>query len=53
MIDFDRYDQAPEDCEPGYCNYDSYRRFIALKEQNPNFVPMISIGKKGRIKGHR
>jgi len=38
------YDLAPEDCEPGYCNYDSYRRFIALKQKNPDFVPMISIG---------
>ena len=39
-----RYDQAPDDCEPGYCNFDSYRRFIALKETHPNFHPMISIG---------
>ena len=38
-------DQAPEDCEPGYCNFDNYRKFIALKEQNPDFVPMISIGR--------
>jgi len=37
-------DQAPEDCEPGYCNYDNYRNFIKLKDTNPNFVPMISIG---------
>ena len=27
------------------CHYDTYRRFVGLKEQNPNFVPMISIGK--------
>jgi len=26
------------------CHYDTYRRFVGLKEQNPNFVPMISIG---------
>lgn len=40
------FDLAPEDCEPGYCNYNSYRRFIALKEINPNFIPMLSIGKE-------
>ena len=39
------YDLAPEDCEPGYCNYDSYRRFVALKEQNPDFVALLSVGK--------
>ena len=39
------YDLAPGDCEPGYCNYDSYRRFVNLKSVNPNFVPMLSIGK--------
>jgi len=38
------YDLAPEDCNPGECNYDSYRRFVALKDQNPNFIPMISVG---------
>ena len=27
------------------CHYDTYRKFVGLKEQNPNFVPMISIGK--------
>jgi len=37
-------DQAAEDCEPGYCYWDNYRKFIALKDQNPDFVPMISIG---------
>merc|ERR1711988_2021775 len=37
-------DQAPEDCEPGYCNYDNYRNFIKLKDTNPNFTPIISIG---------
>ena len=42
------FDQAPEDCGPEgaqYCHHDSYRRFIALKQQNPNFKPIISIGK--------
>merc|ERR1712038_1116512 len=41
------YDQAPEDCGPDgsiYCHYDSYRRFINLKQNYPNFKPMISIG---------
>lgn len=38
------FDLAPEDCEPGYCNYDGYRRFVALKNINPNFVPMLSVG---------
>ena len=38
-------DQAPEDCEPGYCNYDNYRNFIKLKDTNPNFTPIISIGR--------
>ena len=33
------------DCDPADCRYDSYRRFVALKERNSNFVPMISIGK--------
>ena len=52
------YDQAPGDpgCkpDPATCHYDSYRRFVALKEQNPDFVPMLSIGKtliKGKA-GH-
>ena len=27
------FDLAPEDCEPGYCNYDSYRRFVGLKDR--------------------
>eukprot|EP00095_Tigriopus_kingsejongensis_P002043 maker-scaffold556_size137522-snap-gene-0.37 protein:Tk02043 transcript:maker-scaffold556_size137522-snap-gene-0.37-mRNA-1 annotation:"chitotriosidase-1 isoform x2" len=36
------YDLAPADCEPGYCNYDSYRRFTAL--QDDNFTPILSIG---------
>ena len=39
------YDQHPDDCAEGYCCYDSYRRFIKLKDQAPDFVPMISIGK--------
>ena len=40
------YDLGPQDCPLGAeeCNYDSYRRFIGLKQQNPNFKPMISIG---------
>ena len=38
------YDLAPWDCQPGYCNYNSFRRFVALKEVNPNFIPMLSIG---------
>ncbi|TRY63193.1 hypothetical protein TCAL_02085 [Tigriopus californicus] len=36
------YDLAPEDCEPFYCNYDSYRRFTALGSDK--FVPILSIG---------
>ena len=46
------YDLGPQDCPLGAeeCNYDSYRRFIALKQQNPNFKPMISIGKIFSIK---
>ena len=41
------YDLGPQDCPLGdaECHYDSYRRFIALKEQSSNFKPMISIGK--------
>ena len=27
------------------CHFDTYRRFVALKDKNPDFVPMISIGK--------
>jgi len=38
------YDLAPDDCEPGYCNYDSYRRFTALADSHPNFHPIISVG---------
>ena len=42
------YDQAPGDpdcvADPATCHYDSYRRFVALKEKNPDFVPMLSIG---------
>jgi len=50
------YDQAPDDCnewanncDPNgdgsiCCHYDSYRRFVALKDSNPEFVPMLSIG---------
>jgi len=50
------YDQAPDDCndwanncDPGgdgslCCHFDSFRRFVALKDKNPEFVPMISIG---------
>jgi len=26
------------------CHYDNYRKFVALKDTNPEFVPMISIG---------
>ena len=51
-----RLDQAPDDCndwanncDPNgdgsiCCHYDTYRRFVALKDKNPEFVPMISIG---------
>ena len=40
------YDLGPQDCPLGAaeCNYDSYRRFIKLKDRNPNFKAMISIG---------
>merc|ERR1712055_482199 len=49
-------DQAPDDCndwanncDPNgdgsiCCHYDNYRNFVKLKELNPEFVPMISIG---------
>jgi len=49
-------DQAPDDCndwanncDPNgdgsiCCHYDNYRKFVALKDTNPEFVPMISIG---------
>lgn len=39
------YDEHPSECAEGYCCYDSYRRFIKLGENDPGFVPMISIGK--------
>ena len=40
------YDQAPTDpgCDSAHCHYDSYRRFVALKSRNADFVPMLSIG---------
>jgi len=51
------YDQNPDDCNEWAnncdptggdgsicCHHDSYRRFVALKQKNPDFVPMISIG---------
>ena len=38
------YDLGPQDCGAGECNYDSYRRFVALKQRNPDFKPMISVG---------
>jgi chitinase len=41
------YDLAPEDCgENGgmYCHFDSYRRFVNLKQTHPNFVPILSLG---------
>lgn len=40
------YDQSPDDpdCDEAHCNFDSYRRFVALKSKNPDFIPMISIG---------
>ena len=43
------YDQNPNDpgCDDGrFCCYDSYRRFIKLRETHPGFIPMISIGNK-------
>jgi len=38
------YDLAPEDCEPYQCNFNSFRRFTNLTKDNPNFVPMLSVG---------
>ena len=38
------FDLAPEDCPPGYCNYNGFRRFTDLRSVNPDFVPMLSIG---------
>merc|ERR1719309_557665 len=30
--------------DPLNCNFDSYRRFVALKEQNPSLTVMLSVG---------
>jgi len=45
MVPYDPwYDLAPEDCEPGYCNFDSYRRFTALAKDHSKFKPILSLG---------
>jgi len=45
MVPYDPwYDLAPSDCDPGFCNYDSYRRFTALAKTHPNFKPILSLG---------
>jgi len=45
MVPYDPwYDLAPDDCEPGYCNFDSYRKFTALAKDHPNFKPILSLG---------
>ena len=33
-----------ENCDPGACVIDSYRRFINLRDANPDFVPVLTIG---------
>ncbi len=38
------FDLAPEDCEPYQCNYNGFRRFVALKDKNPDFVAILSVG---------
>merc|ERR1711872_387896 len=40
------FDQAPNDegCDRDHCHYDSFRRFIKLKNQNPNLKLLLSIG---------
>ena len=40
------FDLAPSDCAFDLCNYDSYRRFTNLTGDDPDFVPMISVGGK-------
>ena len=45
MVPYDPwYDLAPDDCEPGYCNFDSYRKFTALAKDHTNFKPILSLG---------
>ena len=42
------YDLAPEDCGAEgstYCHFDSYRRFVALADDNPKFHPILSLGR--------
>jgi len=40
------FDLSPNDagCDAAHCKYDSYRRFNALKEKNPNLKTFLSIG---------
>ena len=39
-------DLSSEDCDelPDCCGLDAFRRFTGLKNLNPNFHPMISVG---------
>lgn len=38
------FDLGPSDCAPGACFHDGFRRFVALQDSNPAFVPMLSVG---------
>ena len=38
------YDMAPDDCDPGLCSGDAYRRFTSLSQHNKNFLPLLSVG---------
>ena len=40
------FDLGPNDegCDAAHCHYDSYRRFNALKQKNPNLKTFLSIG---------
>ena len=40
------FDLAPNDegCDAAHCHHDTYRRFNALKQKNPNLKTFLSIG---------
>ncbi len=39
------FDLCPEECPEGeVCQYCGFSRFTALREENPDFYPMLSIG---------
>lgn len=37
------FDLDSSDCEPGYCNYNGYRRFTDLADED--FIPILALGK--------